>query len=103
MAHHLDDCVEQWAFTACNGEHPRPIPYRHANVFRPFRLTRKQDLINWATKHAVPWLEDPSNHDPSAMFTRTFIRLFLVPNMLRVNPGIHKVVKKKLMELGDVS
>jgi len=101
MSHHLDDCVEQWAFTACNGEHPRPIPYRHSNVIRPFRLNRKEELVKWATQHDVPWLEDPSNSDPNTKFTRTFIRLFLVPNMLKVNPGLHKVVKKSMLTQGE--
>lgn len=97
MAHHLDDCVEEWAFTACHSEFVRPIPYRHGNVFRPFRLNRKQEFIRWAEKYHVPWLEDPTNHDPESSFARTFIRMTLVPNMLRVNPGLHKVVKKQML------
>ena len=97
MAHHLDDCVEEWAFHACHGPNPRPIPYRHANVFRPFRLNRKQELINWAERHNVPWLEDPSNGDMEYGFARTYIRSTLIPSMLRVNPGLHKVVKKVII------
>ena len=97
MAHHLDDCAEEWAFSACHSAEFRTIPYRHANVFRPFRLNRKAEFVRWAERHGVPWLEDPSNHDPGTKFTRTFIRLFLLPNMLRVNPGLHKTVKKHLL------
>lgn len=97
MAHHLDDCVEEWAFTACHSAESRVIPYRHVNVFRPFRLNRKEEFVRWAERHGVPWLEDPSNGEPGLRFTRTFIRWFLVPNMLRVNPGLHKTVKKHVL------
>ena len=97
MAHHLDDCVEEWAFHACHGASPRPINYRHANVFRPFRLNHKKSLIDWAERHAVPWLDDPGNGEQGLQYTRTYIRLVLVPNMLRVNPGLPKVVKKAII------
>lgn len=98
MAHHLDDCVENWAMTACHGNHPHPIGYRHANVFRPFRLNRKEDFLNWAIQHQVPYLDDPTNSDPDTRFSRVYVRMFLVPNMLHVNPGLHKVVKKVILD-----
>ena len=98
MAHHLDDCVEEWAFTACHGDRPRVINYRHANVFRPFRLNRKQEFLDWAMRHSVPYINDPTNDDPNTKFGRVLVRLFLVPNMLRVNPGLHKVVKKVMLD-----
>lgn len=96
MAHHLDDCVENWAMTACHGNSPAPIPYRHANVIRPFRVNRKQVLIDWATEHAVPWLEDASNQN--LKFKRNVCRAHLIPAMLEINPGLHKVVKKVVLD-----
>jgi tRNA(Ile)-lysidine synthase len=98
MAHHLDDCVENWAMTACHGDRPHPIAYRHANVIRPFRLNRKDQFTKWAEKYQVTYLDDPTNSDPDTRFNRVYVRLFLIPNMLHVNPGLHKVVKKKMLE-----
>jgi len=45
----------------------------------------------------VPWLDDPGNGEQGLQYTRTYIRLVLVPNMLRVNPGLPKVVKKAII------
>ena len=95
LGHHLDDCVETYVFNMCNGT-AHHMPYRHANAIRPFRLTRKQELIMWANQHSVPYLNDPSNENEQ--FTRNYVRHKVVPTMLRVNPGLHKVVKKQLME-----
>ena len=67
-------------------------------MFRPFRLNRKEDFINWAEQHQVPYLDDPTNSDLDTKFSRVYVRMFLVPNMLHVNPGLHKVVKKVILD-----
>lgn len=95
--HHLDDCVETWIFTSLNGE-GRIIPYSNWNVIRPFRLNRKSEFTNWCRNKNVPWVEDSSNDDVSYM--RNFIRHEIVPKALVVNPGLHKVVRKKVAEDG---
>lgn len=91
--HHLDDCVETWIWSSLNGE-GKIIPYRNKNVIRPFRLCRKRDLEMWANLHNVPYIEDASNADTK--FIRNYIRHEMMPNVLKVNPGIHKVIKKKV-------
>ncbi len=40
------------------------------------------------------WIEDLSNLDTK--FTRNYIRNEMMSHVLRVNPGIHKMVKKRL-------
>jgi tRNA(Ile)-lysidine synthetase-like protein len=95
LGHHLDDCVETYVFNMCNGT-AHHMPYRHANCIRPFRLTRKPELVKWVNKNNVPYLDDPSNENEE--FTRNYVRHKVVPTMLKVNPGLHKVVKKQLME-----
>jgi tRNA(Ile)-lysidine synthase len=62
LGHHLDDCVETYVFNMCHGN-GYTIPYQHANCIRPFRLTRKEEFIDWAKRHNVPWVDDPSNND----------------------------------------
>ena len=95
MAHHLDDCVETYVFNMCNGT-AHHMPYQHANAIRPFRLNRKNEIIEWANKNNVPYLYDPSNENEK--FTRNYLRHTVIPAMLKVNPGIYKVVKKQLIK-----
>lgn len=91
--HHLNDCVETWIWSSLNGE-GKIIPYRNKNIIRPFRLTKKSDLTEYAKKHHLKWVDDASNKDLS--LTRNFIRTELMPKVLVVNPGIEKVVLKKV-------
>jgi tRNA(Ile)-lysidine synthase len=90
-AHHLDDCVETYIHSALNGT-PKVIPMIRNNVLRPFLTTRKSELISWCQRHDVPWIEDTSNQDSKYM--RNYIRNELMPHALRVNPGLHTLVKK---------
>ena len=94
-AHHLDDCVETWVWSSMHGT-GKIIPYRRNYVVRPFRLNRKRDLELWANLNSVPYIEDVSNED--LHYTRNFIRHELMDGVLKVNPGIHKTIKKKVLE-----
>ncbi len=89
--HHLDDCVETYIWSALNGT-PKVIPLTRNNVLRPFLTTRKQDFVYWCESHNVPWIEDESNKN--SRYTRNYIRNELMPHALRVNPGLHTLVKK---------
>jgi tRNA(Ile)-lysidine synthase len=95
--HHLDDCVENWIFTSLHGE-GRIIPYQNQNVIRPFRLNRKTEFTDWCRNKNVPWIEDSSNQDTRYM--RNYIRHEIVPKALMVNPGLHKVIMKKVKDDG---
>jgi len=91
--HHLDDCVETWIWSCFHGE-GKTIPYSNVNVIRPFRLNRKAEFVNWCRRNDVPWIEDTSNEDTSYM--RNFIRHEVMQKALVVNPGLHKVILKKI-------
>lgn len=91
--HHLDDVAETWLFTSLNGT-PRLIPSRRDAYLRPFLETRKAVLEEWCSRKNVPYIDDPSNNN--TRFTRNYIRHELMPKALRVNPGLHKVLRKKI-------
>lgn len=91
--HTLDDQVEQWIMTSLHGN-PRLIPHRNKNVIRPFMTTTKETLVSWCDRKGVPYLIDPSNS--SHKYMRSFVRQEIVPLALVVNPGLYKVVKKKV-------
>ena len=92
-AHHLDDVAETWVWSSLHGTSSL-IPYRRGNVIRPFLLNRKYELEDWARRKNVKWIEDVSNND--TRYTRNFIRHKLMADVLRVNPGIHTMLRKKL-------
>jgi|TARA_B110000285_G_scaffold126110_1_gene142237 tRNA(Ile)-lysidine synthase len=93
--HHLDDCVETWIFSSLNGT-GKSIPYRRNHVVRPFLLNRKRDLALWANLKNVPHIEDDSNAE--TCYNRNYIRHNMMPHVLEVNPGIHKVISRKVRE-----
>ena len=93
--HHLDDCVETWAWSSMHGN-GKIIPYANKNVIRPFRLNRKKELQLWANLNNVSYIEDKTNTD--TRHTRNYIRHKMMPHVLRVNPGIHKVIAKKVKD-----
>ena len=97
--HHLDDLIETWLFTSIHGE-PRLIPTKRGRYLRPFLSTRKSIFEDWCDRKDVPYINDPSNADLS--FMRNFIRHELVPKALRVNPGLPKVLRKKVINNPDV-
>lgn len=95
-AHHLDDCVETWVMSSMHGT-GKIIPYsRNDRVLRPFRMTRKRDLELWCNLKNVPYITDDSNTD--TCYTRNYVRHEMMPHILRVNPGIHKVIAKKVKD-----
>jgi tRNA(Ile)-lysidine synthase len=93
-AHNLDDCVETWVFSSLNGE-GKIIPYRNKNVIRPFRQTPKSEFISWCTRHRIPWAEDASNACVS--YARNRIRHRILPEVKLINPGLDKVIRKKIL------
>ena len=93
-AHHLDDVIEWYLFSSINGE-SKLINYQRGNIVRPFLLTEKKDLLNWCLKNNIPYLEDQSNKD--IKYSRNRIRHNIIPEVLKINPGIKKNINKLLI------
>lgn len=94
-AHHLDDCVETYLFNCMHGKH-HTIAYAHANVIRPFLTTPKRVFESWCSRKGVSYVSDPSNENLAYM--RNQIRHRIVPEALKVNPGLRTVVKKMVLD-----
>ena len=96
--HHLDDVVETWLFTSFHGE-SKLIPHKRGNkIYRPFLMTEKSSILNYANRKAIDWIEDPSNRMTKNIM-RNHIRHNVLPQVLKVNPGIRKTIRKKLIEI----
>jgi tRNA(Ile)-lysidine synthetase-like protein len=96
--HHLDDAVETWVWASMHGQPKLPEIQRN-NVVRPFLATPKQELINWCIRKNVPWYDDMTNLDTKYM--RNYIRHEVMPVVQKINPGIQKTIKKKLLSKLD--
>lgn len=94
-AHHLDDCIETYVWRMCHGRNDT-IPYRRNNIIRPFLPTRKQSFIDWALRHQLRWQEDVSNYDLG--YIRNHVRHRVIPELLKVNPGLATTVHKVLFQ-----
>lgn len=94
QAHHLDDQVETWLFNSLHGR-GRLIPYQNGNIFRPFLLCEKKQLKMWCVVRNVPWIEDHSNND--LKYTRNRIRHVLLPEALKVHPGLKTTVRNLVL------
>lgn len=95
LGHQLNDVMETWVFSCMNGT-PSLMRYSNGNCFRPLLLTSRNDIQRFAAQHNVPFIEDPSNSDVN--FARNRIRHNILPEILKVNLGLAKVMRKKLIE-----
>lgn len=96
-AHNLNDCVETWVFSSLRG-FPKIIPYTRNQVFRPFLMVSRAEINEWAKRNNVNYIQDPSNS--SNEYTRNLIRHELMPNVLKVNPGIENMLRKMIRTRG---
>ena len=94
--HHLDDAVETWVMSAMHGNCKLIPYYRDPNIYRPFLMTSKKSIKEYAERKQVEWIEDPTN--ARTEYIRNHIRHSLMPGILKVNPGIRTVIRKKLIE-----
>jgi len=96
--HHVNDQIENWIFSCLHGNPKLIKSYINigCDVFRPFLCNSKQQLIDWCTNHQVKWFEDISNRDTK--YPRNRIRQNIIPEVLQINKGIMKVIRKKTIE-----
>lgn len=96
LAHHFDDCLEEYLACVLVRGFQGTIPYRRNRCVRPFRLWKKDDIREYAHKNKLNWNEDPTNND--VRYRRNKIRKELVPAVKSINPGIYNIVRKMVVE-----
>lgn len=92
--HHLSDQIETWIFSSAHGN-PKLIPYLNKNIIRPFLMVPKKDIISYLNDKNLSYHKDPSNDDEKYM--RNIIRKNIVSEFYKINPGIEKVIIKKII------
>jgi len=97
--HHLDDAAEWWVFSSLHGQ-SKLIPRIRGSYLRPFLLTRKELLTKYCDDNNLHYYLDQTNYLEDR--PRVLIRNGMMYNCLKINPGLHKTIKKKyLKEIED--
>lgn len=103
-AHHLDDAIETWIWSSLHGESKLIQPMqshmvndKHNYLHRPFLLTPKRELVDYAERHGLKPVHDPYNEE--LHLTRNYIRANMMEHVRVVNPGIEKVIRKKYLDM----
>jgi tRNA(Ile)-lysidine synthase len=84
LAHHLDDQAETVLMNLLRGaglrgaSGMRPLSrFGDKQIVRPLLESSRREILDYAKKNRLEWIEDESNADPS--LTRNFVRLRLAP------------------------
>jgi tRNA(Ile)-lysidine synthase len=96
LAHNMQDCLEEYILCTMIRGFSGTIPYRRGSCVRPFRLWKREDITDYATRNHVRWVEDPSNRD--IRFKRNFVRRKMLPGIIDLNPGIYRIVERIIRE-----
>jgi tRNA(Ile)-lysidine synthase len=71
--------------------------YRNKNVCRSYLTTAKDDLLRYAIANSLDWFEDPTNENVDFTY-RNRIRHRILPEALKINPGLLNTVKRRVIE-----
>ena len=89
-AHHADDQAETILMKILNSsgfDGLQGIREKNKNVIRPMINISKEEIMEYANKKSVDYLNDSSNNDIS--FTRNFLRKKVFSNLKKVKNKIH--------------
>jgi len=94
LAHHMDDCLEEYLMCVLIRGHNGTIPYQNGRCIRPFRMWKKEHILKFAKNNDLLWIDDPSNNNTK--YKRNYIRKELVPQALKLNPGLYNLVERAI-------
>lgn len=94
-AHHQDDLIETVFINILRGTGYRGLTaiFLNPKIKRPLTSVSKQEIIEYARKNRLKWVEDSSNQDPK--YLRNYIRKHVMPNLNQEQRRqIFKIVEK---------
>jgi len=93
LAHHRDDQAETLLLNLLRGSGPLGLagmpairPLGEGALFRPLLEVDRAELRDYAERHALAWIGDPSNDDPG--MDRNFLRHRIVPALRERWPDV---------------
>lgn len=99
LGHHLDDQIETFFLRLLRGagvEGLAAMPRRRAlgegQLVRPLLDVGRSEIEDYAARHGLPYVEDPSNHHTAV--DRNFLRAELLPLLASRWPGYRRTVAR---------
>jgi len=87
LAHHRDDQVETFLLRLLRGSGQSGLAAMQVcqgNWWRPLLTCGRQEILAYADKYQLEWVEDESNTDP--VFLRNRLRTQIIPQLHEINP-----------------
>jgi len=107
-AHHKDDQAETLLLNLMRGSGPSGLagigevqPFAGGWLVRPLLPYSQSDLRNYATKHELNWVDDPSNED--RQFDRNFLRHEILPRLEERWPGVSGRLQQSAVLAGEAA
>ena len=89
LAHHADDQAETRVWQLLTGREPGGMPAERllgsGRLVRPLLGIRRREILDYAERHGLRWIEDPSNTDLA--IDRNRIRHQVMPRLEARHPG----------------
>lgn len=99
LAHHQDDQAETLLLRLLRGSGPLGLSAMReqstlasAKLLRPLLAVSRDRLADYARKHHLSWIDDPSNQDLS--FDRNYLRHEIIPRLKSRWPGVNKTLSR---------
>jgi len=106
LAQHRDDQAETFLLRALRASGPdglaamQPLRgFAHGMLWRPLLALPRSELHAYAQRHALRWIEDPSNADPG--FDRNFLRLQVLPLLRQRWPHAEAALARSAQLCGE--
>lgn len=96
-AHHLNDQIETFLLKLARGSgliNVWGMQQMENNIFRPLLDIPKEEILIYAKKNKLKWMEDKSNKD--TRYARNRIRLEIIPQLTKINPDFLETTQKIL-------
>ena len=89
LGHHADDQAETRVWQLLTGRQPGGMPTERRLgagwLVRPLMGVKREQILDYARRHSLRWIEDPANADPG--FDRNRIRHGLLGRLEERHPG----------------
>ena len=102
IAHHADDSVETFFINLFRGTGLRGltgIGARIGSIVRPLMFATRHEIMEYATRHGIPFREDSSNR--STKYLRNKIRLGLIPRIREIRPEFTEAMSRNIARLTE--
>lgn len=107
-AHHRDDQAETLLLNIIRGSGPAGVAgigdvrrFGPGWLLRPMLNADRNDILAYATRHSLQWVEDPSNEDRH--FDRNFLRHEILPRLASRWPDIAVRLQRSAGHAGEAS